>query len=263
MQALFKMRHLFNLNEMTQKRSITYSVMAVLVIICTLNNGANGDKNVTMPMSVPEGANALTKNSNCDLTFCNEALPANDTVTRKLQHSLQKHSYKAIQSNILQIKAIKLFPIIEPILKAYGIPDDFKYMPLVESGLDAGTSSKGARGVWQLMPGTARILGLTVGRKHDERLNLQKATIAACKHIRDLYTEFNSWTLAAAAYNDGDRKIARAIDSQNEDNYFRMHLNHETGTYVYKLVAMKEIISQPEKYGYENYSKPPQSTVYY
>jgi membrane-bound lytic murein transglycosylase D len=237
--------------------------MAVLVIMSTLINGANGNKNITTSASIPNSTTACPEDTNCDLSFCNEALPVNDAaVTRKLQHSLRKHDYKTIQSNILQTKAIKLFPIIEPILKAYGIPDDFKYMPLVESGLDAGTSSKGARGVWQLMPRTARILGLRVGRKRDERLNLKKATIAACKHIRDLYAEFNSWTLAAAAYNDGDGKIARAIDSQNEDNYFRMHLNHETGTYVYKLVAMKEIISQPEKYGYDTYLKPPQSTVY-
>jgi membrane-bound lytic murein transglycosylase D len=238
---------------MTPKRSITYFVMAVLIVISTLINSANSDKNVTDSKSLLKDAKALPGNTNGDLSFCNEALPLNDTtVTSKLLHSLQKHDYKTIQSNILQIKAIKLFPVIDPILKAYGIPDDFKYMPLVESGLNAGTSPKGAKGVWQLMAGTARILGLRVGRKDDERLNLQKSTVAACKHIRDLHAEFNSWTLAAAAYNDGDGKIARAINKQNEDNYFRMHLNHETGTYVYKLVAMKEIISQPEKYGYKN-----------
>ncbi len=241
-------------NEMNKKRSITCSVLAILVIISALSYSANGNKNVKTSVSLLKEPKAMPKDTNCDLSFCNEALPVNDAaVTRKLQHSLQKHDYKTIQSNILQTKAIKLFPIIEPILKAYGIPDDFKYMPLVESGLNSGTSPKGAKGVWQLMPGTARILGLRVGRKGDERLDLQKSTIAACKHIRDLYAEFNSWTLAAAAYNDGDGKIAKAIDRQNEDNYFRMHLNHETGTYVYNLVAMKQIISQPEKYGYKDY----------
>ena len=236
---------------MTKKNLITCSVIAILVIISALIYSVNGNNNVKTSASLLKGAKAMPENTHLDLSFCDEALPVNDAaVTRKLQHSLQKHDYETIQSNILQTKAIKLFPIIEPILKAYGIPDDFKYMPLVESGLDAGTSPKGARGVWQLMPGTARILGLRVNRKGDERLNLQKSTVAACRHIRDLYTEFNSWTLAAAAYNDGDGKIARAIDSQNEDNYFRMHLNHETGTYVYNLVAMKQIISQPERYGY-------------
>ena len=118
-----------------------------------------------------------------------------------MQRSLQKHNYRNIQSNILQNKAAKLFPIIEPILQAYGIPDDFKYIPLVESGLDGGISSKGAKGLWQFMPGTARTYGLKVGKGVDERANVQKSNIAACKYIKELYAEFNSWTLAAAAYN--------------------------------------------------------------
>ncbi len=146
-----------------------------------------------------------------------------------------------------------MFPIIEPILKAYGIPEDFKYVPLVESGLCEGTSPKGARGVWQFMPGTARTYGLKVGKGKDDRLNLRKSTIAACKYIKELYGEFNSWTLAAAAYNNGSIKLERAMNKQNEDNYFRMTLNRETGSYVYKLVAMKEIINKPAKYGYKNF----------
>jgi hypothetical protein len=92
-----------------------------------------------------------------------------------------------------------------------------------------------------------------VGHGVDERNNLRKSTIAACKYIKELYGEFNSWTLAAAAYNNGSIKLERAINKQNEDNYFRMSLNRETGSYIYKLVAMKAIIQQPKKYGYNNY----------
>ncbi|ASU32741.1 hypothetical protein MuYL_0841 [Mucilaginibacter xinganensis] len=189
-----------------------------------------------------------------DYTFANEAIPIrNASVTRKLNRSLQKHSFKCVQSNVLQSKAEKLFPIIEPILKAYGIPDDFKYIPLVESGLCEGTSPKGARGLWQFMPGTARTYGLKVGHGIDERLNVHKSTVAACKYIKELYAEFNSWTLAAAAYNNGSIKLEKVINKQNEDNYFRMHLNRETGAYVYNLIAMKAIITQPNKYGYKYY----------
>ena len=101
------------------------------------------------------------------------------------------------------------------------------------------------------MPGTARTYGLKVGNGVDERLSIKKSTIAACKYIKELYAEFNSWTLAAAAYNNGEIKLAKAINKQNEDNYFRMHLNRETGVYVYNLIAMKEIISRPTKYGYK------------
>ena len=189
-----------------------------------------------------------------DYSFADEALPINDAaVSRKLQRSLWRHNYRYVQSNILQKKAEKLFPIIEPILRAYGIPDDFKYIPLVESGLCEGTSAKGAKGLWQFMAGTARTYGLKVGHGIDERKNIRKSTIAACVYIKELYVEFNSWTLAAAAYNNGSIKLEKAINSQNEDNYFRMHLNRETGAYVYDIIAMKAIISQPKKYGYKNY----------
>ena len=153
----------------------------------------------------------------------------------------------------MHAKALKLFPVIEPILAFYGIPEDFKYIPLVESGLCEGTSPKGAKGIWQFMPGTARSYGLKVGHGKDDRMNVRKSTIAACKYIKELYGEFNSWTLAAAAYNNGSIKLERAINRQNEDNYFRMSLNRETGSYVYKIIAMKEIISKPSKYGYKDY----------
>src|ERR1700743_1598617 len=144
---------------MTKKRSTTCYLIAVLVLISAFIYRVGGSKNLKTSASLNKSSKAMPQNSTPDLSFCNEALPVNDaSVTSKLQHSLQKHDYKTIQSNILQTKAIKLFPIIEPILKAYGIPDDFKYMPLVESGLNSGTSPKGAKGVWQLMPGTARIL---------------------------------------------------------------------------------------------------------
>ncbi len=187
-----------------------------------------------------------------DYSFADEALPThNASVNRKLQISLEKHNYRHVGSNILQRKAEKIFPIIEPILRAYGIPDDFKYVPLVEGGFSEGTSPKGAKGLWQFMPGTARAYGLKVGNGVDDRKNIRKSTIAACRYIKGLYEEFNSWTLAAAAYNNGSIKLARAMNEQNQDNYFRMHLNRETGIYVYNLVAMKAIINQPDKYGFK------------
>jgi membrane-bound lytic murein transglycosylase D len=245
---------------MTKKHLITCSVMVVMVIISALNiystkAGIRVKKSVKLS---PRISKFIFKNTDAvnDFSFANEALPVNDaSVNRRLQHSLLKHNYKHVQSNVLQNKAERLFPIIEPILKAYGIPDDFKYIPLVESGFGEGTSVKGAKGLWQFMPGTARTYGLRVGHGVDERTNVRKSTIAACKYIKELYGEFNSWVLAAAAYNNGEIKLEKAINRQNEDNYFRMHLNRETGAYVYNLIAMKAIISQPKRYGYKNYYK--------
>jgi membrane-bound lytic murein transglycosylase D len=240
--------------RMTKKHLITLSVIIVLVVISGL---AVRSTKVIKYVSASSDATSkyiFTKNSAVnDLSFANEALPLNDDkVDQKMEHSLKTHSFKTIQSDILQHKAEILFPIIEPILHAYGIPDDFKYLPLVESGLCSGISPKGAAGLWQFMPGTARGYGLKVGHGKDERMNIRKSTIAACRYIKELYTEFNSWTLAAAAYNNGDIKLQKEINRQNEDNYFRMHLNHETGVYVYNIIAMKEIITNPQKYGYKH-----------
>ncbi len=259
---------------MTKNHLVTCSVIAVILIISTLNvfsvmGSKSGAKIAEIPMAVPADSVPHVTASVEKFTpkvivpatvysFADEKLPTNDAfVKHKLQHSLQKHNFKTLGTSILQTRAAQLFPIIEPILKAYGIPDDFKYIPLVESGLDGGTtSSKGARGLWQFMPGTARNYGLRVNANEDERMNLKKSTVAACRYIRGLYAEFNSWTLAAAAYNNGSVKLRHAINNQNEDNYFLMHLNSETAAYVYSLVAMKAIITQPEKFGYKAFLKP-------
>ena len=243
-----------NKKEMIKKHLIACSVILVLVVISkfTLSSAAISKPPVVVNHPTASKFIFTKNNTSNDLSFANEALPVNDRkVDKKMHHSLMEHAYGCIQSNILQQKARKLFPIIEPILKAYGIPDDFKYIPLVESGLCDGISPKGAAGLWQFMPGTARTYGLKVGHGIDERSSVKKSTIAACKYIKELYVEFNSWTLAAAAYNNGEIKLQRAINAQNEDNYFRMHLNRETGVYVYNLIAMKEIISRPVKYGYK------------
>lgn len=192
------------------------------------------------------------------LSFATETLPLGDEkVEKKMKRILTSFNFNKVHSNVLHQKAAAWFPIIEPILKKYGIPNDFKYMPLVESGLKAGTSPKGAAGFWQFMPATARMYGLTVNGRADERNNLQKSTVAACKYLKELHKIFGNWALAAAAYNVGDGTITRQINKQNQDNYFKMRLNKETGGYVYKLISMKEIIVNPEKHGYE-----PPKTLY-
>lgn len=187
------------------------------------------------------------------LSFADETLPLGDQgIIKKMNANLKAHSYSKLQTSKLHRQAEKWFPIIEPILKQYGIPADFKYVPLVESGLLGGTSPKGASGYWQFMPQTARDFGLKVDDELDERQNMRKSTIAAAKYIKSLYREFDSWTLAAAAYNIGEGSLKRQILKQSQDNYFKMKLNRETASYVYKLISMKEIIENPSRYGYAN-----------
>lgn len=245
---------------MIKKHSITCSVMLVLIIMSRLFIYST-DK-VPVPSLIPKSAVDNTAKATADdLNFADEQLPLDDAVvTWKMEHSLKKYDFKRMQDNKLHLRAEKYFQIIEPILEIYGIPDDFKYIPLVETGFEMGTSPKGAAGFWQFMPQTARGYGLKVTKNKDERLLLRKSTIAACKYLRDLYQEFDSWTLVAAAYNVGGTHLGKQISRQGEDNYFKMKLNRETGAYVYNLIAMKEIMNNPEDYGYK-YRKPEQLVI--
>lgn len=187
------------------------------------------------------------------LEFANELLPSGDKrIEKKMKKALKAHSYSTMQTLKLHQRSETWFPVIEPILKQYGIPEDFKYIPLVETGMKRGLySPKGAAGVWQFMPQTARDYGLTVNGNVDERMNVRLATIAAAKYLKELHKQFNSWTLAAAAYNGGEGRMRRQIAKQNQDDYFHLDLNHETGKYVYSLISMKEVIEHPEDYGYK------------
>lgn len=185
------------------------------------------------------------------LSFAKERLPEGDKkVAGKMKRILASFNHRHIQTNRLHQKAAEWFPVIEPILAFYGIPNDFKYVPLVESGLNAGVSAKGAAGFWQFMPGTARSYGLKVNSDIDERKNLRKSTIAACKYIKELHDIFGNWALVAAAYNVGDNHMKKQINRQNQKNYFKMKLNRETAGYVYKLISMKAIVENPVQYGF-------------
>jgi hypothetical protein len=147
-------------------------------------------------------------------------------------------------------KANKYFPIIEPILKKNNIPDDFKYLALIESGLDNVVSPAGAAGFWQILKGTAREHGLEVNLAIDERYNLEKSTEVACDYLQDAYDKFGSWTMAAASYNMGKNGARRRIAKQGTNNYYNLHLNSETGRYVFRIIAVKEIMKNPKKYGF-------------
>ena len=198
-----------------------------------------------------------TESERKSFNFAHEMLPVhNKKVKGRLAHSFHHRRFNAFKTAAMQRRVEQLFAIIEPILDAYGIPEDFKYIPLIESGMRKGVSPRGAAGVWQFMPGTARQYGLKVSRRHDDRLNLRKSTIAACKYIKELYGELDSWTLAAAAYNGGSPRIRHAITRKNHGNYFFMRLNRETGSYVYNLMAIKRILAPPVEV------KPEQNNVY-
>jgi len=154
-------------------------------------------------------------------------------------------------STLLIIKrANREFPIIEPILKKYGVPEDFKYLAVAESALINATSSAGAKGVWQFMPATAKEYGMEVSEEIDERYHLVKSTEAACQYLLNAKNKMGSWTLAAASYNGGLAGINRQIANQGENNYYDLLLTEETHRYVFRILALKDILQNPELYGF-------------
>jgi len=184
------------------------------------------------------------------LRFANEPLPLGDKqIERKMMRFLREYAHVRRRTQLLHHQAIHALPKVAAILRRHGVPEDFKYVPLVESGYRNGTTShRGASGYWQFMPATARAFGLRVDEEVDERQDIEKSTAAAARYLKTLYREFNSWTLVAAAYNAGEGALLQAINRQREDNYFRLKLNRETGNYVYKLISVKEVVENPGRY---------------
>lgn len=153
----------------------------------------------------------------------------------------------------LQLKrANKFFPIIEPILKQYGVPDDFKYLATIESNLDPRVQSgAGAAGLWQLMPKTAEQFGLEVNAEVDERYHIEKSTIAACKYLKSAYLKFKDWEAVAASYNAGMGRIAEEFEKQQVSDISDLFLSSETGRYIFRLVALKQFMQNPKSFGYQ------------
>ncbi|MDP1800778.1 MAG: lytic transglycosylase domain-containing protein [Bacteroidota bacterium] len=194
--------------------------------------------------------NVLGLNIPLNLDFCGEKIPANSLAIKEdLEREFFSNNYWKSNSAILFSKAQKWFPYIEPILKQQGVPDDFKYVAVIESHLSNIVSPAGAAGFWQLMPASAQNYGLEVNEFVDERLDVEKATRAACQHIKDAYAIFNNWTLSAAAYNLGIGGIQSALKKQNSDNYYDLLLNSETGSFVYRILAYKTLLSNPAHFG--------------
>ena len=203
---------------------------------------------------------ALTGNTQHVVTFCGELVPMNQQYVQDKLINVIKKQVNVVNLPSLRQRANLYLPIVERYLVAYGLHPDLKYLPIVESGfLTKAESGVGAKGIWQIMPATARGYGLVVGNGIDERENFDKATRIACTLIRDNYKMLikfvggANWPLTIAAYNFGIGNIVDNVKRQGF-NYFTMKLNPETGLYVYKIIAVKELFEYPEiynsKFGY-------------
>ena len=185
------------------------------------------------------------------LSFAGEEVPLDFfDVRESLDRELQVNTYWHSQTVLLLKRANRFFPVIEPILKEYNIPNDFKYLAVAESALTQAVSPAQAVGFWQILEGTAKELGLEVNDEVDERYHIEKSTRAACKFLQKSYNRFGSWTLAAASYNFGRTGILRQMDRQAGASYYNMVLGEETGRYMFRILAFKLIFSNPEQYGF-------------
>lgn len=189
------------------------------------------------------------------LNFAGESVPVeNPDIKERMDRELLVNTYWQSNSLLLFKRANKYFPIIEPILAAEGVPDDFKYLAVIESGLTQAVSPARATGFWQILKGTGREYGLEVNDNVDERYHIEKSTRVACTYLKKAKERFGSWTAAAAAYNAGNAGVSRRMKSQNVNTYYDLLLGEETGRYVFRIIALKEILSHPEQYGF-NYQK--------
>lgn len=196
------------------------------------------------------------------LEFAGEAVPLYNFDTREsLSREIQTNAY--LHSRTLQTlrATTRYYPVIEPILEKYGIPNDFKYLCIAESGLNPNAvSAAGAGGLWQIMATTGKQYGLFIAAGVDERYNLEKSTEAACKYFLEAYNKLGSWTMAAAAYNAGQAGVTRRAGVQSVENYYDLFLPEETMRYVFRILAFKVMFESPETYGYvlssDDYFKP-------
>ncbi len=198
-----------------------------------------------------ENYKIFSLNMPSELDFAGEPVPLEIIDVREsLDRELLVNTYWQSQSLLFHKRANRWFPVIEPILAAEGVPDDFKYLAVIESGLTNVVSPAGATGFWQIMRDTGREMGLEINNEVDERYHVAKATKAACKYLNQAYKMYGNWTMAAASYNVGMAGLARQVNRQKSENYYDLLLNEETGRYLYRILAQKEILGKPAQYGF-------------
>ena len=186
------------------------------------------------------------------VSFCNEEID----MTRYDRHEaldreLSTFTYLHASTMLLIKRANRYFPIIEPVLREEGIPDDFKYLAVIESNLDPRIQSRAkAVGMWQFLEATGRQYGLTITPTVDERCHVEKAARAACRYLKDAYEKYGDWASVAASYNGGMGRISRELARQNVDRSLDLWLVEETTRYVYRIIAIKQIFEHPYKYGF-------------
>ena len=224
----------------------------ILFVTIIIASACAGTAQITAQKSVGQALIEAIK-INEPLTFCNEPVPLSEA---DIKERLEREMLLSLDNSddvILWLKrANRYFPHIEKVLKDKSLPDDLKYIAIAESGLKPhAASNKGAVGYWQFIESTGIKYGMEISNDIDERRNLVSSTQAAANYLKDLYALFGSWTLAAAAYNMGEEGLKTELLMQKVNNYYKLYLNQETSRYIFRILAAKIIMTDPEKYGYD------------
>ena len=226
------------------------AVLVATVTACGQITGTTGETGSGM---VEDHAPVIVPALPTQLSFAGERVPLENYDTREsLLRELMVSSYMHSRTLITLLNSRRYFSIIEPILERNGVPVDFKYLCVAESGLDPNiVSPAGAAGLWQIMPGTGRDFGIETGSEVDERYNIEKATEVACQHLLKSKEKFGTWTLAAAAYNLGDAGVEKRMGLQaGVSDYYDLWLPDETRRYVFRILSFKLLFDNPVAYGY-------------
>lgn len=243
-------------------RSYRFIVLASIVVIAVFF--INAEKSVKKPetkgkVSVDSSTSNDENNYTIkalkipeNLSFAGEKVLLDKTdIKERIDRELLVNTYWQSNALLWFKRTNKYFPVIEPILKEKGVPDDFKYLSVIESDLRNVTSPAGAKGMWQMLKDAGKENGLEINDNVDERYHLEKATRAACDYLIDAKERLGSWTLAAAAYHAGNFGIEKRLKEQMVDNYYDVLAGENTERYIPRIVAAKEILTHPEKYGFE------------
>lgn len=239
------------------RRTLLASVilLSVLIIVLSIAGESKGFSATGLDEDEDVSSNSFSSNMPYKLpdrvTFAGEEMPLDNFDTREsLDRELLTSAFRHSSTILIIKKANRYLPVIEKILAENNIPDDFKYLVAAESEFSNVISPAGATGFWQIMRATGREGGMEINDEIDERYNLERSTLLACDYLRKSYEKYNSWTLAAASYNGGRAAIDEQIRIQKQNNYYDLLLAEETARYIFRVVAYKLIINDPENYGF-------------
>lgn len=230
--------------------ALVFLSVIITLLLANSNNiiAAEG----TPPDEFPQNYKIISPNIPEQILFAGEGVPIeNFEVYERIDREVLVNTYWHSATILALKRAARWFPVIEPILKQKNIPDDFKYLAVVESNLENVVSPAGATGFWQFIKSTANKYGLEINDEVDERYDVEKSTLAACDYLNEAYLQFGSWTMAAASYNSGINGIEKWKNIQKTNNYYNLVLGSESSRYIARIIAIKLIMENPRLYGYD------------